>query len=58
MKQQTKLTLVVDNSGVTATQQPRKIDFHNQRLARVIITGNFDYVCAELDRLEALNLAH
>lgn len=44
MKEQTKLTFVADSTT----------DFRNQRLARVIITGSFDYICAELDRLEAL----
>jgi hypothetical protein len=56
MKQQTKLTLVVDNSAFMQSQEPRKIDFHKQRLARVIISGSFDYIVAELDRLEALHL--
>jgi hypothetical protein len=54
MKQQTKLTFVVDNSGFSANPPTRKVDFHNQRLARVIISGSFDYIFAELDRLEAL----
>ncbi len=44
MKQQTKLTFVADSCT----------DFREQRLARVIITGSFDYIFAELDRLEAL----
>jgi hypothetical protein len=44
MKDQTKLTFVADSST----------DFRNQRLARVIITGSFEFICAELDRLEAL----
>lgn len=54
MKQQTKLTFVVDNSAHPQNPSARKIDFHNQRLARVIISGSFDYIFAELDRLEAL----
>ncbi len=56
MKQQTKLTFVVDNSAFASSPTPRKIDFHHPRLARVVITGSFDYIFAELDRLEALAL--
>jgi hypothetical protein len=44
MKDQTKLTFVADSMT----------DFRNQRLARVIVTGSFEYVIAELVRLEAL----
>jgi hypothetical protein len=47
MKDQTKLTFVADSMT----------DFRDQRLARVIITGSFDYIFAELDRLEALQSA-
>ena len=44
MKEQTKLTFVADSMT----------DFRDQRLARVIITGSFAFICAELERLEAL----
>jgi hypothetical protein len=44
MKEQTKLTFIADSM----------VDFRTQRLARVIISGSFDYIFAELDRLEAL----
>ena len=47
MKEQTKLTFVADSMT----------NFRDQRLARVIITGSFDYIFAELDRLEALQNA-
>jgi hypothetical protein len=47
MKEQTKLTFVADSMT----------DFRDQRLARVIISGSFDYIFAELDRLEALQSA-
>ncbi len=47
MKEQTKLTFVADSMT----------DFRDQRLARVIISGSFDYIFAELARLEALQSA-
>jgi hypothetical protein len=47
MKEQTKLTFVADSMT----------DFRDQRLARVVISGSFDYIMAELERLEALQSA-
>jgi hypothetical protein len=44
MKEQTKLTFIADSMT----------DFRDQRLARFVITGSFDYILAELERLEAL----
>lgn len=58
MKQQTKLAFVPDNTAALVERRAQQqLDLHPQRLTRVIIVGSFDYICAELARLEALQSA-